>query len=1111
MSHIEITDINYLIKGEIENLINLNIKTPNGEIKNKTFLTDTGNQDAETSLSASSFTHRIIKTKTTNNSYISKVGPDDVIYALFDFKDVAAKSKVFKKNNITSDIKAGNGEIPDDAFIDIYAPHLSSDPVEFCNGIYLGSDGSTDLVAFGLSKLTTKSPLIKGTNLLDTRTDRINNVNNSLYWNYKVIESDNKTYLAVPLSNLEKHHFPDDPLSLYYPVSSYYDYIISYGNLSVEYLSNLFVPIDNLKDVERNYIYQLNLMDNRQIYNNHNTGNIMCDFVIGKNPYDAQYSMNMNSVDALSNARNYVGLGSVGGRVFFKYYDNINYSKNNLVIDNKNDLSTNTINKLNNISLIKNDISDDVNNNYQKIEYLNSVSQFKSTSTHKSNLYSIKVRGLFDNISPDSYVGENLEKIKSDITRSIRKIAEDLSPAHTQLFDVIYYGKSNNLIDEDKTSMIDNEIFEFLPGSDKQIIIGLTDYGKIVENLPIPGNVKEITNGALNNSKRAVIIEVNNNPNFSMIESMISSNFGNSEALVYNNDTLVSYPVDGPGYYFVIPESISNVYSSAFYNCNNLYKVDIPLSASIDGEQYYNEVSGINSIPNLAISKTETPIIVKPYYSYTVTFKSGVESISDTYSQHFYSNINSQLSPVKFNHIGYLFDSWEDSFSNKYKDQEWNYVKQFAPHYGNVDLIAKWRGITYYIYFDPHLNGITIKKADGEPYKQEFTYGTPKKLLPCRFTLTGYSFKKWNRYDIDGISIGSYDDEQLISNLTTVNNDIITLNPSFDPNTYYISFKNLSTNISTTLPPDIACTYDKKFTLSTDIAVIYGNLLSNQSSIHHNYVVSAWKGKSSNGHYIYQELPTNLSGTNTSSVIFNDFENLEDEPFKTVNLTAQWAGLYYINFNNNSSEISSTVSGDMPDQQMLINPDKNKRERITKNKFVANNYRFDRWKFNTKTNNIAYINDEAIIGKNTLSVDINPGDTIMLSADWIRIYYIKFDLNGGSLNPDLSSNPNALSMTFEAYIKYQNNNIYTLPNNICSRTGYEFKGWSIGEYDNNDSSVTPEEIDYYYDGKQPMLFSLTEDEILELINRGYLNNDGILNLYAVWEPNTYYVKFNENL
>lgn len=1076
MSHIKITDINYLIKGEIENLINLNIELPTGEkIKNKTFLTDTGLE--ESSISSTSMTHRIIKTTNNNNTYISKLGPNNIIYALFDFKDVAAKSKVFKKNNITSDIKTGDGEIPDDAFIDIYAPHLSSDPIDFCNGIYVGSDGIADLISFGLSKSTTKSPLIKGTNLFDTYEDRINNKNNSLYWNYKVIESGNKTYLAVPLSNLEKQHYPDDPLSLYYPVSSYYDYMISYGNLSTEKLFDLFDPIYNLKDIERNYIYQLNLMDNRQICNNHNTGNIMCDFVIGKNPYNAQYSMNMDSIDALSNARQYIGLGSVGGKIFFKYNDNINYVKDNT--------STLPHSRLTNIEFKKHENVNDDTNNYQKIEYLNSVSQFKASSAHKTNLYSIKVKGLFDNILPNSDIEKNLEIIKSDITRSIRKIAENLSPAHTQLFDVIYYDKANNLINENDIGILGNAIFKYY-NEDHTIICGLTEYGMTIENLLISSDVISILNGALNQSNHAVKIEVNNNENFDLVGSLVSSNYGTSSALVYNGNTLVSYPVDAPGYLYVIPESISNVYSSAFYNCKNLYKVEIPLSACIDGQHYYNDLSDANSKPTaLAISKSDTPIIVEPYYSYDVIFNSGKADDLFTYEQHFRSNEDQQLCANLFTKDGYLFKNWIDSYSNTYEDRAWNYYKQFSNTYNDAQLTANWTPIKYYIDFCNELYepGYEIS-ANGNMENQQFTYDDETEQIDkCTLVYTGYHFKGWNLYNNDGIIRSELNDEAYISNLTTVDNAIISACPIFDPNTYYIKLINTSSNIIVKLPNEISAKYDNPVFLSDVNAPLYGNISAYDDGDRHDYVVDFLIGYYENGQTIYQQLPT----TPESAVdyVYKPFENLTTVNEASVYLSTNWSGIYYINFDKGTP---TDVTGNMDKQQALI---KDIEFVLNENKYDAVGYEFNKWKYG---NNTYYYNNQRIYKP----LSNEPGSIVTLTATWTRIYYIYFDKNGGEgeqMKP----------------LNIKEGKTYALTPNTYFRKGYEFKGWSYEPRDNKNPNVTSADVDFYYNSlAEDISFTLDRTIIDSYIEKDNKDNNK-LTLYAVWEPNTYYVKFNENL
>lgn len=72
--------------------------------------------------------------------------------------------------------------------------------------------------------------------------------------------------------------------------------------------------------------------DNPTIYDN---GDIYGSFFIGKNMYNALYSMKMNSLDKLLDCRTYAGIQSMGSKIILKYYDDSDYD----VGDNKDGTS----------------------------------------------------------------------------------------------------------------------------------------------------------------------------------------------------------------------------------------------------------------------------------------------------------------------------------------------------------------------------------------------------------------------------------------------------------------------------------------------------------------------------------------------------------------------------------------------------------------------------------------------------------------------------------------------------------------------------------------------------------------------------------------------------
>ena len=109
---------------------------------------------------------------------------------------------------------------------------------------------------------------------------------------------------------------------------------------------------------------------------------------------------------------------------------------------------------------------------------------------------------------------------------------------------------------------------------------------------------------------------------------------------------------------------------------------------------------------------------------------------------------------------GHTFLGW---FTEK---TQGNQVKQDTVYTGNTTLYARWKTHTYTISFDA--NG-----GEGEMDPLAMTYGKTENLTANGFTRNGYRFTGWNT-QADGKGT-SYTDGQEVTNLSTVDNDKITL------------------------------------------------------------------------------------------------------------------------------------------------------------------------------------------------------------------------------------------------------------------------------------------------------------------------------------------------
>ena len=168
---------------------------------------------------------------------------------------------------------------------------------------------------------------------------------------------------------------------------------------------------------------------------------------------------------------------------------------------------------------------------------------------------------------------------------------------------------------------------------------------------------------------------------------------------------------------------------------------------------------------------------------------------------------------------------------------------------------------------------------------------------------------------------------------------------------------------------------------------------------------------------------------------------------------------YKISFNGNTS-----TSGRMD----TITCDSGSNCTLPANAYSKVGYTFEGWSLNP--------NDTVVYGdKATANITNIPSDNVVvLYAKWkANNYNVVFDGNNHS-----SGATAAVTCTY--------NEDCTLPSNGFSRTGYTFKGWST-----------------------------TKGGSVKYENNGYVRNltpvkDATVTLYAVWEANTYTVKFDKN-
>ena len=182
---------------------------------------------------------------------------------------------------------------------------------------------------------------------------------------------------------------------------------------------------------------------------------------------------------------------------------------------------------------------------------------------------------------------------------------------------------------------------------------------------------------------------------------------------------------------------------------------------------------------SVVVNATLTPI-ANPY---TVRFNKNAANATGTMAdQAFVYDMGQTLSTNAFSLKGYTFSGWATNTNGSVVygngQQVW---KLTAVSNGVVNLYAKWKAITYKVGF--YGNG-----ADnaGAMSGQTFTYDVAQKLSKNIYTRTGYTFREWGSAATGGGT--HWADQQMVTNLTSVQDGWISMYAIWDPITYTVRF-----------------------------------------------------------------------------------------------------------------------------------------------------------------------------------------------------------------------------------------------------------------------------------------------------------------------------------
>lgn len=270
-------------------------------------------------------------------------------------------------------------------------------------------------------------------------------------YTYGLTESTNQTlnYARSSIQYNKDNTFAQNIVenSYYMQISSddLYTYMYKPHSLSSADIQKNYIPNSNLHNLSCNYIFEL---QNNDIYNDFEEGDIYGDAFPGKYAYNATYSMELlkdneyvsaanklnikDYVDAegypsqaLVNSRRYVGIDKCGDTIFLKYYDDVWYNKTSA------QLSTDD-----NIQIKQSDERFQFTK-YQKIETIKSINRFVPNTQHRTNMFSIKIEDTaLKSDSSNSKLKQLKEMMMQDIKSNIKMVVDKVCPAHTQLLNI---------------------------------------------------------------------------------------------------------------------------------------------------------------------------------------------------------------------------------------------------------------------------------------------------------------------------------------------------------------------------------------------------------------------------------------------------------------------------------------------------------------------------------------------------------------------------------------------------------------------------------------------------------------------------------------------------
>lgn len=317
---------------------------------------------------------------------------------------------------------------------------------------------------------------------------------------------------------------------------------------------------------------------------------------------------------------------------------------------------------------------------------------------------------------------------------------------------------------------------------------------------------------------------------------------------------------------------------------------------------------------------------------------------------------------------------------------------------GGVTITAHARPASYSIAFDKNYgNASSADQASGKMATMTDLLSTKEYKLPaCAFTLPGYTFTGWK------VQNGAtYTDEATVRNLAKSDNETVTLEAQWKPNSYTVAF---DANGGEGSMGSQEFAFDKSQNLAPNTFTRSG------------YTFAGWSTEA-------HPLSDNQDGT--TYVDGASVSNLTTADGATVTLYAQWKrDTYTVTFQANATDaVGSMDPESVPTNEGWL---------VVGCGFTRAGYTFTAW--NTKADGTGYSYDAGA----TVSALADKDATVTLYAQWSPISYTTaFDANvpaNASTADQLTGAMSEQELTYDQSAE--------LPANTFQLPGYEFTGWN---------------------------------------------------------------------